>query len=252
MSRYQAVSWTDRSGNFWLFGGINAYEYIVNDLLEYDPTAKSWTWWGGSPTEEKEGIYGTKGVAAASNFPGSRDSAISWTDSGGNLWLFGGDGIDSNDMLGDLNDLWEFSTATEEWMWVGGSSTEGARGVYGTLGVASASNVPGARYSAVSWTDGSGNLWLFGGEGLDSTGAAGNLNDLWEFNPTTKEWAWMSGSDTANASGVYGSLGVPAVANVPLGRVEAVSWSDGSGNLWLFGGAYNGGADLNDLWRYQP
>jgi hypothetical protein len=155
-------------------------------------------------------------------------------------------------MWGDLNDLWELSTNTEEWTWVSGSSTGGVSGVYGTLGVAAAANIPGARYSSVSWTDGSGNLWLFGGDGYDSTGAEGNLNDLWEFNPTTKEWTWMSGSDTANASGVYGTLGVPTVVNVPVGRIWANSWTDGSGNLWLFGGAYNGGPYLNDLWRYQP
>jgi N-acetylneuraminic acid mutarotase len=252
MNRYQAVSWTDSSGNFWLFGGVDSYGYIVNDLMEYDPTAKTWTWWGGSPTTEEQGNYGTLGVSSASKFPGSRNSAINWTDSSGNLWLFGGYGADSNDMSGDLNDLWEFSTTTKEWTWVGGSSTAGASGVYGTKGVAAATNVPGARYLSVSWTDRSGNLWLFGGDGLDSAGKYGNLNDLWEFNPTTKEWTWMSGSNTANASGVYGTLGTPATANVPGGRIGAISWTDGSGNIWLFGGAYNGGADLNDLWRYQP
>jgi hypothetical protein len=45
------------------------------------------------------------------------------------------------------------------------------------------SNVPGARYVAISWTDGSGNLWLFGGQGYDSSGSDGYLNDLWEYVP---------------------------------------------------------------------
>jgi len=35
----------------------------------------------------------------------------------------------------------------------------------------------------VSWSDASGNLWLFGGEGFDSTGTEGTLNDLWEYQP---------------------------------------------------------------------
>jgi hypothetical protein len=32
-----------------------------------------------------------------------------------------------------------------------------------------------------SWIDSSGNLWLFGGYGYDSTGALGYLNDMWHW-----------------------------------------------------------------------
>jgi hypothetical protein len=65
----------------------------------------------------------------------------------------------------------------------------------------------------------------------------------------------MSGSSTVNATGVYGTLGVPSSSNVPGARFTAVSWTDGSGNLWLFGGGNSstqGTVDFNDLWRYQP
>ena len=108
------------------------------------------------------------------------------------------------------------STANE-WAWMSGSSTAGAAGVYGALGVASASNVPGARNNAVSWTDSSGNLWLFGGWG-GSLGTTGLLNDLWKFSPTTKEWIWVSGSDTPGAIGFYGTQGVASASNVPGAR----------------------------------
>jgi hypothetical protein len=117
--------------------------------------------------------------------PGSRTTAVSWIDAGGNLWLFGGDGFDSSGGLtGDLNDLWEFNPAAKTWTWVSGSNTVSAKGVYGTLGVASASNTPGAREGAISWIDRSGNFWLFGsGYGYDSTGALVSLNDLWRYQP---------------------------------------------------------------------
>ena len=46
----------------------------------------------------------------------------------------------------------------------------------------------------------------------------------------------MSGSNIPNARGVYGTLGVPAAPNIPGGRTNAVSWTDNSGNFWLFGG----------------
>jgi len=252
--RVSAVSWTDSSGNFWLYGGLGydstGTEGALNDLWELNPTNKEWTWVSGSDTAGASGVYGTLSVASSSNFPGARFSTVSWTDSLGNLWLFGGLGA-----VGDyaLNDLWEYSPTTKMWTWVSGSNTPSAVGVYGTLGVASANNVPGARGNAVSWIDTSGNLWLFGG---NTNSAAGQLNDLWEFTPTTKEWTWVSGSNSGNASGVYGTLGVPSANNVPGARVGAVSWTDRSGNFWLFGGSGIDSTEdaslFNDLWEFAP
>src|ERR1035437_6906879 len=153
-----------------------------------------WTWMGGSDVVGQFGVYGTLGTPAAGNIPSSRWYASNWTDSSGNLWLFGGAGFDANGNLGDLNDLWEFSPSTNEWAWIGGSSTVGQSGVYGTLGTPAAGNIPGGRESDSSWTDSSGHLWLFGGSGRDANGSWGYLNDLWEFNPSTTQWAWMGGS----------------------------------------------------------
>ena len=53
--------------------------------------------------------------------------------------------------------------------------------MYGTQGSPDPGNVPGARQSSVSWIDGSGNLWLFGGFGYDAAGNFSRLNDLWRF-----------------------------------------------------------------------
>ena len=220
-------------------------------------TANQWTWMSGANTANATGVYGTLGIASASNVPGARFSAVSWADSSGNLWLFGGGSYDSNGAGYLLNDLWEFNTAAKTWTWVSGSSTGNAGGVYGTQGVASASNMPGARNGAVSWTDSSGNFWLFGGIGYDSTGATGDLNDLWEFNPAAKTWTWVSGASTVNVVGVYGTQGVASSTNIPGARNGAVSWVDSSGNLWLFGGYNNCGSnnacdDFNDLWEFNP
>ena len=66
---------------------------------------------------------------------------------------------------------------------VSGANTILQAGSYGTQGTTSASNVPGARAFAISWIDSRGNLWLFGGNGLDSAGTQGDLNDLWRFTP---------------------------------------------------------------------
>jgi hypothetical protein len=128
-------------------------------------------------------------------------------------------------------------------------------GSYGTEGVAAAGNVPGARYGSISWTDSSGNFWLFGGYGYDSAGKVSYLNDLWKFDGTN--WTWVSGSNTNNQAGSYGTEGVAAAGNVPGGRFSSVSWTDSSGNFWLFGGWGVGSVsgnygNMNDLWLYQP
>ncbi len=64
----------------------------------------------------------------------------------------------------------------------GGSDTVDQPGVYGALGTPAAGNLPGAGLSALSWTDSSGRLGLFGGVGENDAGA-GDLNDLWEYTP---------------------------------------------------------------------
>jgi hypothetical protein len=254
--RWGSVSWTDGSGNFWLFGGegFDSSETggLLNDLWEFNPTNKEWTWISGSSTANADGVYGTQGVSGTGNVPGGRWGSSGWIDSSGNLWLFGG----SSAYESSLNDLWEFNPTAKTWTWISGSSTPGVIvGVYGTQGIAAANNAPGSRCLAVSWIDGSGNLWLFGGQGYDSTGTDnGDLNDLWKFSPTSKEWTWIGGSSTLGSQegqpGVYGTLGVPAATNVPGGRDSAVSWTDSSGNFWLFGG--ESAEPFNDLWRYEP
>ena len=111
---------------------------------------------------------------------------------------------------------------------------------------------------SISWTDAAGNFWLFGGEGYDSAGTAGYLNDLWKY--SAGQWTWMGGSNVANQSGTYGTQGTAAVGNIPGARYWSNSWTDAAGNLWLFGGTgyprwgTRGTLDtgsLNDLWKYS-
>jgi hypothetical protein len=206
---------------------------------------------GWLPTPSQSGTYGVQGVAATGNIPGGRLSAVSWTDSSGNFWLFGGQAIDSTGAEGLLNELWKYSAG--QWAWMGGSNLINQPGIYGTQGTAAPANIPGSREQAFSWVDSSGYFWLFGGDGFDSQGTYGYLNDLWRF--SAGQWTWMGGSNLVYQASNYGSQGTPALSNTPGARTGGVSWTDASGNQWLFGGeAYNsteGLTYLNDVWKYS-
>jgi N-acetylneuraminic acid mutarotase len=259
--RDNVASWTDASGNFWLFGGTgfdsagtSDGNASLNDLWKFSPATGEWTWMGGSNVAGQKGTYGTLGTGAAGNVPGARDASASSTDASGNFWLFGGYGDDSQGNPGFLNDLWKYSPSTGQWTWVAGSATKSQGGQYGTEGTAAAGNTPGGRYNPTSWIDGSGNFWLFGGTGCDSTGGCNNnLNDLWKYSPGSGQWTWISGSNVGDENGVYGTEGTTAAGNVPGARSQAASWIDSSGNLWLFGGSNGYGATsvFNDLWKYS-
>jgi hypothetical protein len=75
------------------FGGVG-YNADTTNLAELN---------GGSNTGGQQGVYGTLGVPASSNIPGSRLSGVTWTDAKGNLWLLGGENIS-----GLFSDLWVY------------------------------------------------------------------------------------------------------------------------------------------------
>lgn len=300
-ARYQATTWTDKNGNLWLFGGEGgvgaaggigvSQDLVLNDLWEFNPATQEWAWIAGSSTGLQPGVYGTMGKPAPGNVPGAREDASGWTDANGNLWLFGGYGLDGGGSVGILNDLWEFSPSTGEWTWMSGSWTvsgsscfgynNGAQNVwncappstYGTLGTPAAGNTPGGREAAITWTDKNGNLWLFGGWSYDvAEETQYYFNELWKYDPSINEWTWMGGSSTRDGSaclwnvnlwyytcgepGVYGENGTPDAGNIPGGRAGGTAWTDNQGNLWLFSGSgfdENGYfGDPNDLWKLDP
>ncbi len=282
--RYGAATWTDAAGNLWMFGG-NTNGGPLNDLWEFNAstftgaysnltgapftsTPGQWSWIGGSSLTNQKGTY-----TGATPFPGARVNAVTWKDNAGNIWLFGGYGFDGSSNEGFLSDLWEYTGGN--WVFVSGNQTTGVNGSYGTQGTPGA-NLPGGRQEAVGWADASGNLWLFGGEGLDSTGTPnGILNDLWVYKISTNQWTWVAGSKTANQTGEYGlqpfvgppttvgaagtvGLATGATGTFPGSRWGASAWVDQGGNFWLFGGwgldsgATNGNGALNDFWVYTP
>ncbi len=258
-ARTNAISWVDSAGMFWLFGGAQlssngSYLAVFNDLWRYNPGTGVWTWVSGSNASNAAGVYGTQGAASATGTPGARMGSSVWLDAAGDVWLFGGLGLDQNGRAQEYGDLWQYSPTSGQWTWAGGSSTADAAGVYGTQRAGAVGNSPGARFSATAWQDSAGNFWLFGGRGYARPGSIGNLNDLWEYDLAAGQWTWVGGSSSIGASGSYGSQGVAANANVPGARAQSAGWTDSSGHFWLFGGfGFDSSGvqdDLNDLWTF--
>lgn len=248
--RHTGTTWTDADGDLWLFGGYgigaSGAPAWLNDLWRFDRTSKQWTHMKGSTATGGAATYGVQGTPAAGNTPGARSSATGFFRDG-NLWLFGGYNGTSY-----YNDLWRYEIATGNWAWMEGSNTANQNGVYGVQGTPNGTNTPGSRRDATGWTASDGTLWLFGGLGLPASGAtAGDMSDLWRYNPTTGDWTWIKGVNTLNAVGVYGTQNTPAPGNLPSARSAGSGWITVDGDLWLVGGFKNSGLTYDDVWIYD-
>lgn len=250
------------AARIWMFGG-NAYDSngtlgLLNDLWLFDSATGTWTWQSGSniTTAGVAGFYGSQGVPSSSNVPGARIGATSWTDSNGNFWLFGGNGYDTlSSRRGYLNDLWKYDATTLQWTWIKGANGLFSIGNYGTIGVTSPTNRPGARSNSSVAVDSNGKIWLYGGFGYDYIGRGGYLNDLWKYDPNTNNWTWISGSKTVNPVPTYGTLGLSSALNKPSPKSSSNMWFDDNGKLWIFAGTGKDSAGAigyqNDLWQYD-
>ncbi len=168
------------------------------------------------------------GTYAPGNSPLGRYASASMQDNAGTFWLYSGNGA---------NDLWRFNPSIEQWMHVHGSLTVGQPVVYGTQGVAAPANHPeSATFGHPSWGDLSGNLWIYGPNGL---------NDLWKFDITTGMWTWMKGTASLSPAN-FGTQGISAATNNPGTCNETdCHWTDSNGNLWLYT-EFDG-----NLWKYD-
>ncbi len=182
-ARVANASWKDENNNLWLYGGyryVNAYPIVTNqyffynDMWKYNIATNEWTWISGDSSYNNMPNYGTQCLSGTNNNPGGRlKTQARWTDNCGNFWLFGGAVFDSSQITVEKNDLWKYSTKTNEWTWIGGDKTNFPPGNYGTMGVVNSNNSPPGRRGANAWVNSNG-LWLFGGS---------LLNDMWHYIP---------------------------------------------------------------------
>ena len=193
--RNDAVAWSDPDGNGYVFSG-SGFGYL-NDLWKYSPEVSL----------QSSGTWHQLCNPCSNSLPSIRSGGVSWTDNNGNSYLFGG--LASS---GYLNDLLQYNISSNKWIELCSLCA------------------PVARQLSVSWTDNSGNAYIFGG----NNGV--NLNDLWRYNIAKGAWSQLCTSSSC-------------IATLPTARSGSVSWTDNSGNAYIFGG--NNGVNLNDLWRYN-
>jgi N-acetylneuraminic acid mutarotase len=251
-------------GRIYVFGGVGLKEdsdedkVRFNDLWRFNPSSGQWAWISGDRNGDERGLYGPRGVSNPASQPGARDGANAGFDQSGNFYLFGGTGFDKNGKLSQLNDLWTYGLSSGKWTWLSGDEQIRALGSYGTQGVPSQTNTPGARCYAAHWFNRNDKLWLFGGILHGYEGSVGaQFSDLWVYNPNTKEWTWVSGEKKVDDAGSYTQNN--AIGSMVLGgRSNGAQWTDKSGNLWFFGGSGTSPegnpaetSRYGDLWKYD-
>jgi gliding motility-associated-like protein len=239
------ASWTDSQNNLWLFGGdVNGGS--GSDLWKYSIANNEWTWMSGPNTMNNPAVYGTKGVEAPGNIPSGRFCYAAWKAMNDDLWLFGGYEYNNG---AAKNDMWRYNMSTGNWTWMSGTNLNNDTGHAGTQCIPDTANVPSSRAENRScWTRGCDNFENFGG----SPSLGSNINNnLWNYNVSTNQWTWMSGTMNPNDVGNYGTILVSSPANMPPARMGSDGFKDLNGNLWLFGG-YDGGSYYNDMWRFVP
>lgn len=168
----------DATGNLWIFGGYAADGAgtmgYLNDVWEFDFSAKTWTWVSGSNAPNVAATYPAS--YGGTGQIGSLLSPSGWFDSSGRFWVFGGYQLGAGIQLN--NALWYYDTKASTWTWVNGSSTTNPVVTYpGTVGD---SGTPPARYSTQNWHDADGNFWIYGGS-VENGSSSNYAHDFWEW-----------------------------------------------------------------------
>ena len=151
-----------------------------------------WTWMDGPSTSNQDAQAtipppALPHTARDTDTPGGSKYSANWTDSSGNLWLLTGSShaVAAPNVVAFFGEMWEFT---------GTSHYDGGFDIYWTK--VSVTGNPTPRWGATTWTDASGNFWLFGGQD-----AADNfLNDLWTFNPSTLTWTFVTSGSTVSGT----------------------------------------------------
>ena len=143
------VTWTDASGNFWLFGGYgydgSGDHWLLERSLEIHPVAIGLRSPAVPPTQLTSLVSTVlQEPPSASNMPGGRQEAVGWADAQRKPLALRRRRRDSvGTANGILNDLWEYNIANNQWTYVMGAVLVSPQ----TIGIANQTGV----YEAATW-----------------------------------------------------------------------------------------------------
>lgn len=185
-ARKGASIWTNEKGELFLFGGLGMHQGVertLNDLWHFRKNKnQEWEWkrLSAPNLELHDSFFIEVGI------PGPREHASIWKDNDGIIWLFGGNGSNTDaDTEAPLNDLWKFEN--ENWYYVMGPIDERDPGNLSAPKIPYPDSWPSARYGCGTWINPAGWLMCFGGYGYgqSKTGrkSLGQLQQMWQFSP---------------------------------------------------------------------
>jgi gliding motility-associated-like protein len=95
-------AWTDKDYRFWMFSTDAGNS---SELCMFDPITLKFTWVAGT-LSTSSGIYGSQGIPATTNTPGSMLGACAFTAINGDLWLYGS--TTDPTTFQTINTLWRY------------------------------------------------------------------------------------------------------------------------------------------------
>ena len=261
-ARGDMASWCTDSHELMVFGGFDKGNGLHNDLWIFNMQTLQW-----KLSDRSSGMPKDNQFVSHLPYPVGRSGATTWSVKN-DLFMFGGNidpknGRSKHLMVGNVNEMWRYGLDKDEWTFLSGERHLCTRaGSYGELGVASKSNAPGCRRRAAGWVDVRSNLWMFGGDGVDSSQESVTvfqhsklLSDIWYFNRYTHLWVWKGGDKVGDLKGQFGDKGERSRNYHPGGRSEPVAWGAFS-KFYLLGGIGHDkdGKDgyLDDIWELDP
>jgi hypothetical protein len=217
-----SFSFSHRTNRLYFYSGhTNVTGLNAADLWSYDPSTRSFTWETDIfPGGDQEGTSG---------------SCMGIDETQGVIYVYGGQSITTR--KSDTNSFFSYDYDDRKTVIIMPKSYSGAP-VQGALGVFNSTYNPGSRFGHSCWFDGT-IFYIFGGESVN-----GYLNDVWAYDTTKSQWAWVGGGGSMILLNKY-----LFQFDMAASRSQQITFRDQNNDFWFGYGA--GATSLGDMWRIQ-